>query len=57
MDPKEIRLLRKKLNLTLKEFADKVGVNIMTIYRWETGRNSPTPFLEKVLKKINNESK
>jgi transcriptional regulator with XRE-family HTH domain len=33
----KIRLLRKKLNLTQPEFADKVGVSQGSVSRWESG--------------------
>ena len=37
-----IRQLRKKAGLTQIELADKVGVSIATLRRWEAGETSPT---------------
>ena len=36
-----IRRLRKAKGLTQGELAEKVGVDIKTIVRYETGKNSP----------------
>ena len=36
-----IRLLRKALNLTQQEFADRIGVKRNTIAQYEIGRNEP----------------
>lgn len=41
MTPAEIKALRERLGLTWRTFALRVGVHWGTIYRWETGRNSP----------------
>jgi len=41
MTPKKIKKLRKALGLTQKEFACKLGVNISTLSRWETGKFKP----------------
>lgn len=38
----QIRKLRVKLRLTQQEFADKLGVSLMTISRWELGLFSPS---------------
>ncbi|MBQ6774447.1 MAG: helix-turn-helix transcriptional regulator [Synergistaceae bacterium] len=37
-----IRQLRKKAGLTQIELADKIGVSIATLRRWEAGETSPT---------------
>lgn len=37
-----IKFLRKKLELTQQEFADRLGVKRNTISQYETGRNKPT---------------
>ena len=36
-----IRKLRKLLNLTQQEFADRIGTKRNTIANYETGRNTP----------------
>ena len=37
----EIKEIREKLKLTQTDLADKIGVTLMTIYRWETGKSKP----------------
>ena len=37
-----VRALRKKRGLTMQELADKVGVSYTTLYRLETGQQSPS---------------
>ncbi len=37
----KIKLLRIKSGLTYNQFAKKIGVSIMTIYRWEKGIRIP----------------
>ena len=38
---KELRDLMQKYNLSQEDIASKLGVTMMTIYRWENGRTSP----------------
>lgn len=38
---KRLRLLRKNLDLTQQEFADRLGIKRNTIANYETGRNEP----------------
>lgn len=40
-----IKELRKKLDLTQEQFAQKVGVTFATINNWEKGNRKPHPFL------------
>jgi len=42
LTPAEIQILRKKLNLTTKELASKIGVRPETVSRWES-TTSPKP--------------
>ena len=37
-----IRALRKRVGLSMKQLAEKVGVGYLTIYRIETGTVSPS---------------
>lgn len=37
MEGKELKTLRKELNLTQTELADILGVKMNTVYRWESG--------------------
>lgn len=46
--------LRKKNNLTQKEFADKLGVTYQAVSKWETGKNIPDiSILKDISKKFN----
>lgn len=38
----KIKLLRQKMILTQTEFAEFLGVSIVTVNRWERGRFEPT---------------
>lgn len=38
---KEVRDLMKKHRLSREDMASRLGVTMMTIYRWENGRNFP----------------
>ena len=37
-----IRDFRLKLNLTQQSFAQKIGVAVATVYRWESGKINPS---------------
>lgn len=43
MSVKNIRSLRKGAGMTQKELADKLGVTITTVSRWEKGDYVPSP--------------
>lgn len=43
MSVKDIRSLRKGAGMTQKELADKLGVTITTVSRWEKGEYVPSP--------------
>lgn len=38
-----IRALRSALGMTLEEFGERVGVQHMTVWRWESGGMKPRP--------------
>ncbi len=40
-----IKALRKRLELTQEQFAQKVGVTYGTVNNWENGKRMPLPFL------------
>ena len=47
-----IKNLRKKNNLTQKEFAEKLGVTYQAVSKWENGKNLPDIVLLKEISKI-----
>ena len=42
MTPDEIRHLRKGLDLTQQQFAERLGVSFVTLNRWENGQSKPS---------------
>ncbi len=52
MIPKEIKELRKKLELSQERFAQKVGVSVGTVNRWERGEHKPYPLALEKLRKL-----
>ena len=44
--------LRKKMGLSIRAFADKIGVNKATIVNWEQGRHTPKGLSLKVLERM-----
>jgi len=45
----DTRKLRTKLGLTQEAFAIKLGVSLMTVRRWETGKTKPSRMAQKLL--------
>lgn len=43
MSVKDIRSLRKGAGMTQEELADKLGVAVNTVSRWEKGKYIPSP--------------
>ena len=52
MKPEEILQLRKSMSLSIRAFADKIGVNKATIVNWEQGRHTPKGLALKVLERM-----
>lgn len=52
MEPQNIKALRVKLKMTQKELANKIGVDQVTVCRWENGRTKPIPIARKQLEKL-----
>ncbi len=46
----KIKTAREKLLLTQEELAEKLGVNSVTVCRWETGKCEPTIKAKKTIK-------
>ena len=47
-----VKRLRKQLDLTQEQFAQKVGVTYGTVNHWENGKRKPHPFLLNRLREI-----
>jgi len=52
MEAKEIIELRKKLEMTQQEFADKIGVDRVTVARWETNNKRPSKLAKRQLARL-----
>ena len=48
----KIKLIREELLLTQQELAIALGVNSVTVCRWETGKCEPTIKAKKAIKKF-----
>jgi putative transcriptional regulator len=53
--PALIKELRKRLDLTQEQFAQRVGVTYSTVNHWENGKRVPLPFLIKRLLEMKGE--
>lgn len=49
---KEIRFLRKQMNLKANELADILGVTKQTVSRWENGKTEVSPYNDKLIRMI-----
>jgi putative transcriptional regulator len=47
-----VKELRRRLDLTQEQFAQKVGVTYSTVNHWENGKRVPQPFLLRRLQEI-----
>lgn len=47
-----IKKLRKKLLLTQSEFAELLGVKLVTVSRWESGKFEPTMRMKRKLREL-----
>jgi transcriptional regulator with XRE-family HTH domain len=52
MNSKTVVKVREQLGLTKEEFAKKVGVQVSTVWRWETGRSKPRPGVSSAIKAL-----
>jgi DNA-binding transcriptional regulator YiaG len=46
---KNIEAIRKELNLGINEFARAVGVDRVTVWRWEAGQSKPSRMAERII--------
>ena len=44
--PKEIVMLRSKLNLSQEEFGKMIGASLVSVSRWERGEFEPTKIVK-----------
>ena len=49
MTAQEIKELRQRSGWTQERFARELGVSVMTVSRWETGKQKPIPSLQHAL--------
>lgn len=47
-----IREIRRRLNLTQPELAERLRVSVMTVSRWERGASKPMPTFEHQLNQM-----
>ncbi|MDR2030997.1 MAG: DUF3883 domain-containing protein, partial [Azoarcus sp.] len=52
MNPDQIRQLRKELELTQQQFAERLGVSFVTLNRWENGQSRPSAMGQTKLKDL-----
>ena len=52
MTAQEIRDLRNRFCWTQKRLARELGVMVMTVSRWETGKQKPIPSLQHALDRL-----
>jgi len=53
--PALVKDLRRRLDLTQEQFAQKVGVTYSTVNHWENGKRVPQPFLLRRLQEMKDE--
>lgn len=52
MTSEEIKQLRKRLNMTQEELANKLGVSRQTVYHWEKNQKRPSRLAKKQLARL-----
>lgn len=52
--PTLARRVRSKLGLSLEAFADRMGVHLATVYRWEAGQ-APSPTAVRLMNALSRE--
>lgn len=48
----EVKDLRKKLSLSQAQMAERLGVEVTTINRWEKGRQRPSKLAKRILARL-----
>jgi len=57
MKPEEVKRIRERLQLTQGEFAKRVGVNRVTVNRWESGVQAVSKFVANTIRAIAKEER
>lgn len=57
LSAREIRQLRTKLGMTQLEFSMLVGVDRVTVGRWETGERHPHPSACRLMRRLEEEQR
>ncbi len=52
MDAKDLRELRREMNLTQQTLAVRLGVTVTTVYRWEAGKRRIPPYLAPAIREL-----
>ena len=52
MEAKDLRELRRELNLTQQTLAVRLGVAVTTVYRWESGKRRIPPYLAPAIREL-----
>jgi len=42
LTPEDIKRIRRELKLSARQFADRLGVTMSTVFKWESGLRHPT---------------
>ena len=50
--PTLLRTLRKELNVSQEQLAQRLGVTWSTVNRWENGKGQPSPLAKEKLRKV-----
>jgi DNA-binding transcriptional regulator YiaG len=54
--PGYIKSLREAMGLTQQQFGERIGVDKMTVWRWEQGRVEPNPEAVKAIEALRREA-
>ena len=57
MSPRQVKALRKALNLTQQQLADLIAAQRVSVARWETGASRPTGAYLKALQELAEKAK
>ena len=52
MSAMDIKQIRKQLGMTKAEFARKLGVSRMSVWRWEAGKSTPDQRVRRDMQKL-----